>query len=86
MIGTTFGRQGTEHTEFGAVAFDSDGSLDRCFSARGVCRARASGGRRADGVAEVGSRAIALGQQYAGEKWLLECSLGSWGSTFTARH
>jgi uncharacterized delta-60 repeat protein len=73
-IGTTFGRHGTEHTEFGAVAFDSDGKLDRGFGSRGVCRARAAGGRRADGVAKVGSRAVALGHQYVGEKWLLGCS------------
>jgi uncharacterized delta-60 repeat protein len=74
-IGTTFGRDGTGHTAFGVVAFDSGGVLDRGFASRGVCRAHARRDRRADGVARVGTRIVALGDRDVGERWLLGCSL-----------
>jgi uncharacterized delta-60 repeat protein len=74
-IATTFSHGGKEHSEFGTVAFDSNGDLDRRFESDGVCRARKPGVLRAAGATRVGDRVVALGHQGIGEEWLLGCPL-----------
>ena len=75
-VATTFIKPVNELHEFGAVAFDPDGHLERRFGEQGRCRFgfAAEGVGGATGVADLGRRAVVIGSGDS-HLWLLACRL-----------
>jgi uncharacterized delta-60 repeat protein len=69
-VATTFGYK---QRDFGAIAFDRAGRLDRHYAAHGSCRARISGSQEAADITVVAGRAVVLGEPYGDGQWLVDC-------------
>jgi uncharacterized delta-60 repeat protein len=69
-VATTFGYK---RRDFGAIAFDRSGRLERHFAAHGICRARLPGDQEAADITVVAGRAVALSEPYGDGQWLVDC-------------
>jgi uncharacterized delta-60 repeat protein len=74
-VAATFrGGKARDTTDFGAVAFNRRGRLDRKFAADGLCRASLAAEQKSAGVVAVAGRVVALGGNDE-RQWLRSCPL-----------
>jgi uncharacterized delta-60 repeat protein len=75
-IATNFTRgDSREAGDFGAIAFNPDGHIERSFGRHESCRAGLAGPQEATEAIDVGGRAVVLGDDdESPRRWLLDCS------------
>lgn len=74
-VAATFrGGKARDTTDFGAVAFNRRGRLDRKFGAGGLCRASLASEQKSAGVVTVAGWVVALGGNDE-KQWLRACPL-----------